>query len=70
MSPLNNVLQLVWIAKRCGSQLLDNVECFDHVIGRSRFAELDSGALRIARRIVETKFDGVSQTGVKDSKSS
>ena len=64
------MFRLVWIAKRCGPQALDDVDSFDNVIGRNRFAELDSGVLGIARRIVKAKFDRPGQVDVLDSKAS
>lgn len=61
--------RLVMIANRCGSQLLDNAESFDRVVGRSRFSELDRKSLDLARRIVKSGLDSVAETriGITDT---
>jgi len=53
-SELNAVFRLCAIANRCGPQILDSAESFDSVVGRGRFAELDSVVLDIARSIVKS----------------
>lgn len=52
-SQLNDTFRLVLLAKRCGSQILDNAESFDSVLGMGRFASLDSEVLDKARCIVK-----------------
>jgi hypothetical protein len=50
---LNRVLRIALIAKNHGPQFLDNADSFDRLLGRGRFAEMDSRSLRDIRRIVE-----------------
>jgi hypothetical protein len=66
-SQLNVVFRLFLIAKRCGAKVLDNVESFDRVMGRGRFASLDCEVLNEARRIVKASANGGGETGVYHS---
>lgn len=52
-SELNAVARLVFIAKRCGADFLDNADSFDNMIGAGRFAETDRKVLDMVRRVVK-----------------
>jgi hypothetical protein len=61
-SQLNDVFRLVLITDRCGAQALDNIEGFDRVMGRGRFALLDRDVLNEARRIIKASANGAGQS--------
>lgn len=70
MSPidLNDAFRLICLAKRCGSQTLDNLERLDDVFRRSGGAKFDSKVLDIVRSVVKTSGDSSSQFGTALSK--
>ena len=49
-------------AGSCGAQALDNIESFDRVMGRRRFALLDREVLNEARRIVKASANSAGQS--------
>jgi hypothetical protein len=62
MTPLEQSTTVFWlmtVANRYGSHLLYDAESFDDVIGRGRFAILDSECLGHARSIVKRKANNV-----------
>jgi hypothetical protein len=54
----------VLIANRCGSELLDDLDRFDRVLGQGRFAELDREVLSLARRIVKSGGNNRQKLGI------
>src|SRR5450631_4338069 len=50
---LNTVARLALIAKNHGPHFLDNADSFDRMLGRGRFAELNSDTISHVRRLVE-----------------
>ena len=55
---LNTVLRLALIAKNHGTHFLDNADDFDRMLGRGRFAELNSDTIGHVRRLVEAFDNG------------
>ena len=49
-SDLNDAARLVMVAERCGSEILDDSELFDAVLGPGRFASLSPKVLNFARK--------------------
>ena len=60
-NPLDRYITFL-IADRCGAQALDNIESFDRVMGRRRFALLDREVLNEARRIVKASANSAGQS--------
>jgi hypothetical protein len=60
MSPseLNTVFRLALVAKNHGAHFLDDADSFDSMIGRGRFAELNSDTIGHVRRLVKPSPPG------------
>jgi len=61
---INEAARLVLIAESRGAEVLDDPARFDNVVRGGRFAELDSEALSLARRVVKSRRDGVGMQAV------